>query len=86
MKLRWLRPFIVLTAALIVSISNIVSKRPVLESLIWLFLVIILFFIIASIGTRIIARTMHSVSKEEEHPVEENTEAEPAVEMEKVEE
>lgn len=86
MKLRWLRPFIVLTAALIVSISNIVSKRPVLESLIWLFLVIILFFIIASIGTRIIDRTMHSVSKEEEHPVEEDAEAEAAVKMEEVEE
>lgn len=64
MKLRWLRPFIVLTAAAIVSISSIVMKRPVLLSLIWLLIVIIIFFIIGSIVTRIIVRTMNDESHE----------------------
>ena len=70
MKLRWLRPFIVLTAALIVCISNMVAKRPIVESLFWLLVVIIVFFIIATIGTRIILRTMNQASKEEPDEIE----------------
>lgn len=66
MKLRWFRPFVVLTAALIVSISNIISKRPVLESLIWLLIVILVFFIIGSIGTKVIVRAMSAKPKEED--------------------
>lgn len=66
MKLRWLRPFVVLTAALIVCISNIVAKRPVLDSLLWLLGAVVLFFIIGSIGTWIIDRTMNGdISKKE---------------------
>ncbi len=68
MKLRWLRPFIVLAAAAIVSISSIVMKRPVLSSLIWLLIVIIVFFIIGSIVTRIIVRTMNDISQEDREP------------------
>lgn len=63
MKLRWLRPFVVLAAALIVCISNMTSKRPMLESLIWLLLTIIIFYVIGSIVTRIIDVTMHSPGK-----------------------
>lgn len=58
MKLRWLRPFIVLVAALIVSISNIAANRPIVKSLVMLLVVIIIFFIIGSIGTRVIDRAM----------------------------
>lgn len=65
MKLRWLRAFIVLTAALIVCISNMVLKRPVLDSLIWLLVVIIVFYVIGSIVTRVIQRTMKSGSEQE---------------------
>ncbi len=68
MKLRWLRPFIVLTAAAIVSISSIVMKRQLLSSLIWLLSVIIIFFIIGSVVTRVIDRTMQNVSQEEGEP------------------
>lgn len=68
MKLRWLRPFIVLMAALIVSISNMVLHRPILKSLVLLLVVIIIFFIIGSISTRMIDRAM-SV-KETPHPEE----------------
>lgn len=64
MKLRWLRPFVVLTAALIVCISNMTSRRPMLESLVWLLLTIIIFYIIGSVVTRIIDVTMHSSDKE----------------------
>ena len=56
MKLRWLRPFVVLVAALIVLISNIVSKRPMLSSLLWLLAAIVVFYIIGSICTRVIQR------------------------------
>lgn len=61
MKLRWLRPFVVLAAALIVCISNMTSRRPMLESLFWLLITIIVFYIIGSIVTRIIDVAMHSV-------------------------
>lgn len=64
MKLRWLRPFVVLAAALIVCISNMMSKRPMLESLVWLLLTIIIFYVIGSVVTRIIDVTMHSVDKD----------------------
>lgn len=65
MKLRWLRPFVVLVAALIVCISNMMSKRPMLESLLWLLLTIIIFYVIGSVVTRIIDVTMHSVDRED---------------------
>ncbi len=74
MKLRWLRPFIVLMAALIVSISNMVLHRPILKSLVLLLVVIVIFFIIGSISTRLIDRAM-SV-KETPHPEEAEDEAE----------
>ena len=84
MKLRWLRPFVVLTAALIVCISNIIAKRPVVESLILLLVVIIVFFIIGSIGTSIIDHTMNAVSKndpqEGEAPEDEEEQQEEATE------
>lgn len=64
MKLRWLRPFVVLAAALIVCISNMMSKRPMLESLVWLLLTIIIFYVIGSVVTRIIDVTMHSADKD----------------------
>lgn len=67
MKLRWLRPFIVLVAALIVSISNIVANRPIIKSLVLLLIVIIIFFIIGSIGTRVINRAISA--KTEGQPV-----------------
>lgn len=66
MKLRWLRAFIVLTAALIVCISNIVSKRPMPAALVWLLIVILVFFFIGSLVTRIIQRTMSDSSKNKE--------------------
>lgn len=68
MKLRWLRPFVVLAAALIVCISNMTSKRPMLESLIWLLLTIIIFYVIGSVVTRIIDVTMHSTGNESTEP------------------
>lgn len=66
MKIRWLRPFIVLVAALIVLISNFMLKRPIMASLIWLLLTIIVFYIISTIVVRIIDRTVRSENKENE--------------------
>lgn len=63
MKLRWLRPFIVLSAAAIVSISSIIMKRPILSSLIWLLGAIIVFYIVGSIVTRVIDWAMNDVPK-----------------------
>lgn len=63
MKLRWLRPFVVLVAALIVLISNIVSKRPMLSSLLWLLAAIVVFYIIGSICTRVIQRVMAAANE-----------------------
>lgn len=77
MKLRWLRPFVVLAAALIVCISNMTSKRPMLESLVWLLLTIIIFFVIGSIVTRVIEMTMHSNGKQDAESGEEDEPAEP---------
>lgn len=84
MKLRWLRPFIVLMAALIVSISNMVSHRPILKSLVLLLAVIIIFFIIGSISTRMIDRAMSARETPQPEQAEDKTEdGEPAgVEME----
>ena len=65
MKLRWLRPFIVLLAAMIVLISNFVLKRPIISALIWLLGTIIVFYIISSIVIRVIDRAIHSVQQEE---------------------
>jgi amino acid transporter len=65
MKLRWLRPFIVLLAAMIVLISNFVLKRPIISALIWLLGTIIVFYIISSIVIRVIERAIHSEKKEE---------------------
>ena len=65
MKLRWLRPFIVLLAAMIVLISNFVLKRPIISALIWLLGTIIVFYIISSIVIRVIERAIHSKKKEE---------------------
>ena len=65
MKLRWLRPFIVLLAAMIVLISNFVLKRPIISALIWLLGTIIVFYIISSIVIRGIERAIHSEKKEE---------------------
>lgn len=65
MKLRWLRPFIVLLAAMIVLISNFVLKRPIISALIWLLGTIIVFYIISSIVIRMIERAIHSEKKEE---------------------
>ena len=65
MKLRWLRPFIVLLAAMIVMISNFVLKRPIISALIWLLGTIIVFYIISSIVIRVIERAIHSEKKEE---------------------
>lgn len=64
MKLRWLRPFIVLVAALIVLISNFMLKRPIIASLIWLLLTIITFYIISTIVVRVIDRTVRSDRRE----------------------
>lgn len=72
MKLRWLRPFVVLVAALIVCISNMTSKRPMLESLVWLLITIIVFFIIGSIVTRVIDVTMHSFPDRKEEAEEQD--------------
>lgn len=66
MKIRWLRPFIVLVAALIVLISNFMLKRPIMASLIWLLLTIVVFYIISTIVVRIIDRTVRSENKENE--------------------
>ncbi|MDE7368112.1 MAG: hypothetical protein K2N24_12240 [Lachnospiraceae bacterium] len=77
MKLRWLRPFVVLAAALIVCISNMTSKRPMLESLVWLLLTIIIFYVIGSIVTRIIDVTMHSSGKGNAEAVTEDKPEEP---------
>ena len=65
MKLRWLRPFIVLLAAMIVLISNFVLKRPIISALIWLLGTIIVFYIISSIVIRVIERAIHSEKEEE---------------------
>lgn len=65
MKLRWLRSFIVLLAAMIVLISNFVLKRPIISALIWLLGTIIVFYIISSIVIRVIERAIHSEKKEE---------------------
>lgn len=65
MKIRWLRPFIVLVAALIVLISNFMLKRPIISSLIWLLLTIITFYIISTIVVRIIDRTIRSDRRED---------------------
>ena len=65
MKLRWLRSFIVLFAAMIVLISNFVLKRPIISALIWLLGTIIVFYIISSIVIRVIERAIHSEKKEE---------------------
>lgn len=65
MKLRWLRPFIVLLAAMIVLISNFALKRPIISALIWLLGTIIVFYIISSIVIRVIERAIHSEKKEE---------------------
>lgn len=66
MKIRWLRPFIVLVAALIVLISNFMLKRPIMASLIWLLLTIVVFYIFSTIVVRIIDRTVRSENKENE--------------------
>lgn len=75
MKLRWLRPFIVLLASLIVLISNFVLKRPIISALIWLLGTIIVFYIISSIVVRVIERAIHSEKKEEtsEQPEDDQT-------------
>ena len=76
MKLRWLRPFIVLLATLIVLISNFVLKRPIISSLIRLLGTIIIFYIISSIVVRVIDRVIHAEKKEQtpEQTGEEQTE------------
>ncbi len=70
MKLRWLRPFIVLLATLIVLISNFVLKRPIISSLVWLLGTIIIFYIISSIVVGVIDRVIHTEKKD---PVPEQT-------------
>lgn len=64
MKLQWLRPFIVLVAALIVMINNIASKRPMLEALVVLLVVIVIFFLIGTIGTALIEYVIQKGNEE----------------------
>jgi predicted membrane channel-forming protein YqfA (hemolysin III family) len=65
MKLQWLRPFLVLAAAAIISISSIVMKRPVLISLIWLLAAIIVFYILGSIMTGLIEKAIQDVPQKD---------------------
>ena len=70
MKLQWLRPFIVLLAAAIVCISNIVNRKEIIPSLVSLLVTIIIFMIIGSIVTSIIDKTINSHPKETTEPEE----------------
>ncbi|MBQ8982855.1 MAG: hypothetical protein IJ079_04630 [Lachnospiraceae bacterium] len=70
-KLRWLRPAIVLSAAAIVSIVDIVNgyyKQFPLRSLLILLGVILLFMIIGTIATRIIDKAANAPQKKEPEP------------------
>lgn len=74
MREKYIPAFIMLIAGLITSIINIVNKVNMLDSLIRLFLVLIIFYIVGLFTKAVIHKALKSNPKVEEDSKEENTE------------
>lgn len=74
MKLQWLKPGIVLTAALITCIADIFHKSGIMSSMLRLLVVVIIFTVIGQIATAIIMKVIKKREKElEEMAIAENS-------------
>lgn len=74
MRDRYIAPAIMLTAGAITSVLNIVNEVDFLEGMKRLLLVLILFYVIGKIATRIIKKvTNYTIAEEDTEEIEEQT-------------
>ena len=88
MKYRYIRAFIVLLAGLITLIMNMKTGRNVTESLFIVLVVLLVFYVLATLVVEILERSMENsnqqedVSEEDDEEVSESNDAEPLEEEE----
>lgn len=72
MRLRWIRPFVVLLACLITCIANIKMHKPITDALFLLLIVVIVFYIIGGFVTFIIQKTINMDGRDDKEEEQED--------------